>query len=44
MTDKPDPRYKYTCAHCGYGLVPRLPSRCPECDRWLNAPVEPKVK
>ena len=33
---------RYTCAHCGVGIVDRLPARCPECDRLLSEPVERK--
>ena len=29
-------RYVYTCAHCGTGIVARLPARCPECDKLLT--------
>tara|TARA_Y100001963_G_C6633202_1_gene377283 strand:+ start:55 stop:219 length:165 start_codon:yes stop_codon:yes gene_type:complete len=29
-------KYKYTCWHCGTGMVVSLPAVCPECDRLLN--------
>jgi rubrerythrin len=35
---------RYTCAHCGVGIVDRLPARCPECNRLLSEPVERKTK
>ena len=33
---KPIKRYVYTCAHCGTGMVARLPAKCPECDKVLT--------
>ena len=33
---------RYTCAHCGTGIVERLPARCPECNRLLSEPVKKK--
>jgi len=30
---------KWTCVHCGTGIVNRLPAHCPECDRYLSEPV-----
>lgn len=30
---------KWTCVHCKTGIVQRLPSRCPECDKFLNEEV-----
>ena len=29
-------KYMYTCAHCGTGMVMRLPAVCPECERLLT--------
>lgn len=29
-------KYKYTCWHCGTGMVIKLPAKCPECDRMLT--------
>jgi rubrerythrin len=43
MSRQPSP-YKWTCAHCGVGLVPSLPWRCPECDRLLTVAVSKKPK
>ena len=31
---------KYTCWHCGTGIVHRLPATCPECDRRLTKEVK----
>ncbi len=33
-------RYAYTCAHCGTGIVAKLPARCPECDKLLTEEVK----
>ena len=38
--DKYIKRYVYTCAHCGTGMVARLPARCPECDKVLTEEVQ----
>ncbi len=37
-------KYKYTCWHCGTGMVRELPARCPECNRMLTEPVKRKSK
>ena len=29
-------KYKYTCWHCGTGMVMKIPAVCPECDRLLT--------
>jgi len=29
-------KYKYTCWHCGTGMVISLPAICPECERLLT--------
>ena len=34
--DKYIKRCVYTCAHCGTGMVARLPAKCPECDKVLT--------
>ena len=33
-------KYKYTCWHCGTGMVMRLPAVCPECDKVLVKEVK----
>ena len=35
-------KYKYTCWHCGTGMVVKLPAVCPECERTLTEEVKKK--
>ena len=31
---------RWLCAHCRTGIVYRLPSECPECEKNLNEEVK----
>jgi len=35
-------KYKYTCWHCGTGMIIQLPAVCPECERLLTKEVKTK--
>tara|TARA_B100000683_G_C12493482_1_gene555398 strand:+ start:917 stop:1126 length:210 start_codon:yes stop_codon:yes gene_type:complete len=40
--NRPAKQGRWTCAHCGVGIVERLPARCPECDKLLEESIERK--
>jgi predicted ATP-dependent serine protease len=29
----------HVCYHCRTGMIIQLPSRCPECDKWLTEEI-----
>jgi len=32
--------FTHTCYHCRTGMIFRLPSRCPECEKWLTVEIK----